>query len=73
MTGAQVGGSPSYSLKAGQIIQINNAWGAAAFGLPAGTHEILVVATEISGTSEIGGYVVLKDNATNDTSFFFMQ
>jgi hypothetical protein len=73
VTGAAVGGHPTYTLKSGQIIQINNAWGTAAFGLPAGTHEILVVATETSGTAQIGGYVVLKDNATNDTSFFFMQ
>jgi hypothetical protein len=71
VTGAAVGGNPSYTLKSGQIIQINGAWG--AFGLPAGTHEVLVVATETAGTAQIGGYVVLKDNATNDTSFFFMQ
>lgn len=70
-TGAAVGGHPSYTLKSGQIIQINGAW--SAFGLPAGTHEVLVVATETAGTAQIGGYVVLKDNATNDTSFFFMQ
>jgi hypothetical protein len=66
-----VGGSPTYTLKSGQIIQINSAWG--AYSLPAGTHEVLVVATEIAGTAQIGGYVVLKDNATNDTSFFFME
>ena len=70
-TGAPVGGHPSYTLKAGQIVQVNGAWN--AFGLPAGTHEVLVVATETSGTAQIGGYVVLKDNATNDTSFFFME
>lgn len=70
-TGAPVGGNPSYTLKSGQIVQINNAW--SAYGLPAGTHEVLVVATETAGTAQIGGYVVLKDNATNDTSFFFME
>jgi hypothetical protein len=70
-TGAPVGGHPSYTLKSGQIVQINGAW--SAYGLPAGTHEVLVVATETAGTAQIGGYVVLKDNATNDTSFFFMQ
>jgi hypothetical protein len=70
-TGAPVGGHPTYTLKPGQIVQVNGAWN--AFGLPAGTHEVLVVATEIAGTAQIGGYVVLKDNATNDTSFFFME
>lgn len=71
VTGAAVGGHPSKTLKSGQIVQINGAW--AAFNLPAGTHEVLVVATQTAGTAQIGGYVVLKDNATNDTSFFFMQ
>jgi hypothetical protein len=70
-TGAPVGSSPTYALKAGQIIQINNAW--ANYGLPAGTHEVLVVATEIAGTAQISGYVVLKDISSNDTSFFFME
>jgi hypothetical protein len=28
---------------------------------------------ETAGTAQIGSYVVLKDNATNDTSFFFME
>lgn len=70
-TGAPVGGHPTYTLKSGQIVQVNGAWN--AFDLPAGTHEVLVVATETSGTAQIGGYVVLKDNATNDTSFFFME
>jgi hypothetical protein len=70
-TGAAVGGHPTYTLKSGQIVQVNGAW--AAFGLPAGTHEVLVVATEIAGTAQIGLYVALKDNSTNDVSFFFGQ
>jgi hypothetical protein len=70
-TGNAIGGQPSYTLKPGQIIQINNAWG--TYNLPAGTHEALVVATEIGGTSQIGLYVALKDNSTNDVSLFFGQ
>jgi hypothetical protein len=70
-TGAAIGGQPTYTLKSGQIVQINGAW--AAFGLPAGTHEVLVVATETAGTAQIGAYVALKDNSTNDVSFVFAQ
>jgi hypothetical protein len=70
-TGNAIGGHPSYTLKPGQIIQINNAW--TTFNLPAGTHEALVVAAETGGTAQIGLYVALKDNATNDVSLFFGQ
>jgi hypothetical protein len=70
-TGAAIGGQPTYTLKAGQITQINNAW--TTFGLPAGTHEALVVARETAGTAQISIYVALKDNATNDVSFLFGQ
>jgi hypothetical protein len=70
-TGAQIGPQPTISLRSGQVTQINNVW--AAYGLPANTHNVIVVATETSGTAQIRGYVSLKDNGTNDGSFFFMQ
>lgn len=70
-TGARVGSQPTISLKAGQVTQLNNVW--AAYGLPVSTHNVIVVATETSGTAQIHGYVSLKDTGTNDGSFFFMQ
>lgn len=70
-TGAQIGQQPTVSLHSGQVTQLNNVWG--AYGLPTGTHQVLVVATETSGTAQIRGYVSIKDTGTNDGSFFFMQ
>ena len=70
-TGAQIGQQPTVTLHSGQVTQLNNVWG--AYGLPTGTHQVLVVATETSGTAQIRGYVSLKDTGTNDGSFFFMQ
>jgi len=70
-TGAQVGQQPTITLQSGQVTQLNNVWG--AYGLPPATHNVLVVATETSGTAQIRGYVSLKDTGTNDGSFFFMQ
>ena len=70
-TGSQVGPQPTVSLQPGQVTQINNVWG--AYGLPTSTNNILVVATETSGTAQIRGYISLKDTSTNDGSFFFMQ
>ncbi len=70
-SGAQIGPQPTVTLAPGQVTQINNAWG--AYGLPTTTNNILVVATETAGTAQIRGYVSLKDTATNDGSFFFMQ
>ena len=71
VTGGQVGQQPTISLKAGQVTQINNVW--AAYGIPTTTHNVVAVATETSGGAQIRGYVSLKDTATNDGSFFFMQ
>jgi len=70
-TGAQVGQQPTIGLRAGQVTQINNVW--AAYGLPTSIHNVVVVATQTSGTAQIRGYVSLKDTSTNDGSFFFMQ
>ena len=70
-TGAQVGQQPTVTLHAGQVTQLNNLW--ASYGLPTGTHNVVAVATETSGTAQIRGYVSLKDTGTNDGSFFFMQ
>ncbi|HEY3055430.1 MAG TPA: hypothetical protein VGK31_05820 [Thermoanaerobaculia bacterium] len=70
-TGAQIGPQPTVALQSGQVTQINNVW--AAYGLPASTTNVVVVAAEISGTAQIRGYVSLKDTTTNDGSFFFMQ
>lgn len=70
-TGAQIGQQPTITLHSGQVTQINNVW--AAYGLPTSTHNVVVVASEISGTAQIRGYVSLKDTGTNDGSFFFMQ
>ena len=70
-TGAQVGPQPTITLQSGQITQINDVW--TAEGLPAAASEVLVVARETTGTAQINGYVLFKDVATNDPSFFFMQ
>jgi hypothetical protein len=70
-TGAKIGQQPTITLRAGQVTQLNNVWG--AYGLPATTHNVVVVATETSGTAQIRGYVSLKDTGTHDGSFFFRQ
>jgi hypothetical protein len=70
-TSAQVGPQPTVTLKSGQVTQINSVW--AAYGLPTNMNNLVVVATETAGTAQIRGYVSLKDTATNDGSFFFMQ
>ena len=70
-TGAQVGPQPSVTLQSGQITQINDVW--TAEGLPAAANEVLVVGKQTAGTAQINGYVLFKDVATNDPSFFFMQ
>jgi hypothetical protein len=70
-TGATVGPQPTVDLQAGQVTQLNDLW--SRYGLPADARNLLVVVSEISGTAQIRGYVVLKDTFTNDGSFFFMQ
>ncbi|HUJ14465.1 MAG TPA: hypothetical protein VLV86_05135 [Vicinamibacterales bacterium] len=70
-SGTQIGPQPSITLQPGQVNQINNVWG--TYGLPTSTNNVIVVATETAGTAQIRGYVSLKDTATNDGSFFFMQ
>ena len=70
-TGAQIGPQPTITLQAGQVTQINNVWG--SYSLPTNVNNVIVVATETAGTAQIRGYVSLKDTATNDGSFFFMQ
>ncbi|HLJ75626.1 MAG TPA: hypothetical protein VKU62_13625 [Thermoanaerobaculia bacterium] len=70
-TGAQIGPQPTVTLQPGQVNQINNVW--ATYGLPTSTNNVIVVAAETAGTAQIRGYISLKDTATNDGSFFFMQ
>lgn len=70
-TGNQVGPQPTVTLGAGQVTQLNDLW--SKYSLPASSTSLLVTAAETAGTAQIRGYVSVKDTATNDGSFFFMQ
>jgi hypothetical protein len=75
-TGTEVGTQPTFNLAQGQVIQINdviNNAGKNAFQLPAETTSVIVFVDEIAGSSQISGYAVQKDIATNDGSFVLMQ
>jgi hypothetical protein len=75
-TGTPVGTQPTFVLAPGQMTQISDILdvGAAnAYQLPAGTPSLIVFAEAVAGTSQIAGYVVWKDRATNDGSFVLMQ
>ncbi len=68
-TGTSVGPQPTLTLTPGQVIQLNDVF--RQFGLT--QTSLLVFVDEIAGTSQVRGYVVLKDTATNDGAFVFMQ
>jgi hypothetical protein len=69
--GNVVGSQPVLTLQPGQVSQVTNLW--ATYQLPASTTDVIVVATEVSGTAQIRGYVGITDIDTNDFSFFYMQ
>jgi hypothetical protein len=62
-TGAQSGNAQLFTLGPGQVMQLNDV---------AKSTQIAFV-DQLSGSSQIRGYVVLKDAATNDGSLVFMQ
>ena len=68
-TGAPIGGQPTFTLNPGQVIQINDVF--RQFGLTRVAAVVFV--DQIGGTSQLRGYVVLKDTSTNDGAFVFMQ
>jgi hypothetical protein len=68
-TGTAVGSPQTYTLAPGQVMQLNNVF--SQFGLTQST--LMVFVDEVGGTGQIRGYAVLKDAATNDGSFVFMQ
>jgi|SRR5215471_808635 len=70
-TGARIGPQPTLTFNSGQVGQITDLW--TTYGLPAGTTDIVVTVSEISGTAQIRGFVSFKDVNTNDVSFFFME
>jgi hypothetical protein len=70
-TGARIGPQPTLTFNSGQVGQVTDLW--TTYGLPAGTTDVVVTVTEISGTAQIRGFVSFKDINTNDVSFFFME
>jgi hypothetical protein len=70
-TGNVVGSQPTFTLGAGQMLQINDVWKTA--NLPADATSLVMTVTETAGSAQIRGYVVVKDTSTNDGAFFFME
>lgn len=68
-TGSRVGTQPTYTLTPGQVIQLNDIF--RQFNLPQSA--LVLFVDEIAGTGQIRGYAVMKDVATNDGAFVFMQ
>ena len=68
-TGTPVGGQPTFTVGPGQVIQLNDVF--RQFGLTQTAAVVFI--DEVGGTSQLRGYVVLKDTSTNDGAFFFMQ
>ena len=68
-TGTPVGSQPTFTLRPGQVIQLNDVF--RQFNLTQTAAVVFV--DEVGGASQIRGYVVLKDTATNDGAFVFMQ
>jgi hypothetical protein len=68
-TGALAGQQPMITLAPGQVVQVNDVF--RTYGL-AGDAAILFV-DEVSGSGQVRGYAVMKDVATNDGAFVFMQ
>jgi hypothetical protein len=62
-TGSLAGEQPSFTLAAGQVMQLNDV----------AKSNLIVFVDEIGGTAQIRGYAVMKDTATNDGSLVFMQ
>jgi hypothetical protein len=62
-TGAQSGDARLFTLGPGQVMQLNDI----------ARSNLIAFVDEVGGTAQIRGYVVMKDAATNDGSFVFMQ
>jgi hypothetical protein len=62
-TGAQSGSPILFTLNPGQVMQLNDV----------AKSNLIAFVDEVAGTAQIRGYVVMKDAATNDGSFVFMQ
>ena len=62
-TGAQSSDTRLFTLNAGQVMQLNDI----------AKSNLIAFVDEVGGTAQIRGYVVMKDAATNDGSFVFMQ
>jgi hypothetical protein len=62
-TGAQSGATQLFTLTPGQVMQLNDV----------AKSSLIAFVDEVAGTAQIRGYVVMKDAATNDGSFVFMQ
>jgi hypothetical protein len=67
-SGNAVGPQPLLSIAAGNVVQINDV--IRTYGLPP---SVLVFADEVGGNAQLRGYTVLKDVATSDGAFVFMQ
>ena len=75
-TGAPVGTQPTVALGPGQMTQISNILdidGRNSYQLPPDATSLIVFAEAVAGSSQIAGYVVWKDRATNDGAFVHMQ
>lgn len=72
-TGSTVGSVPAISLTPGQVMQINDVF--SKYSIPGDLTSLVATAESQTGTGapQIEGYVVLKDVASNDGSFYFMQ
>lgn len=75
-TGEPVGSRPVLFLAPGQVTQISDVFGvdaAASLRIPPDAPSLIVFAEAVAGTSQIAGYIVWKDQETNDGSFVRMQ
>ena len=68
-SGAQIGDEHVYSLAPGQVMQLNDVF--RQFTLPA-ADDVVARVDGADGGPQLAGYVVLKDNVSNDGSFFEM-
>jgi hypothetical protein len=72
-TGTTIGAQPTFTLGPGQVIQLNDVFRQSAFQLPATSNVLVLFVDQLSGSGQLRGYVVMKDAATNDGAFVFMQ
>jgi hypothetical protein len=75
-TGAPVGTQPTFALSPGEMTQISDLFdvgGTNSYQLPADAPSLIVFADAVAGTSQISGYVVWKDEETNDGTLVLMQ